>query len=127
MGVGESYVFCDVYGLDPELLAMLPQPVVSLLLLFPITDKSEEHTKTENEKIQSEGQVVSDKVYFMKQIVGNACGTVGILHSLANNAETLHLGDGYLKTFLEKTAGMSPMERAIFLGEFEVHYIVCMS
>ena len=28
----------------------------------------------------------------MKQIVGNACGTVGILHSLANNAETLYLG-----------------------------------
>ena len=39
----------------------------------------------------------------------------------------LRAGDGYLKTFLEKTAGMSPMERAIFLGEFEVHYIVCMS
>ena len=29
----------DVYGLDPDLLATVPQPVLALLLLFPLNEK----------------------------------------------------------------------------------------
>lgn len=29
---------------------------------------------------------VSEKVYFMKQTVGNACGTIGLLHAVGNLA-----------------------------------------
>ena len=32
-------MFCDVFGFDPDLLAMIPQPCIALLLLFPINEK----------------------------------------------------------------------------------------
>ena len=34
-----QYQFHDVFGLDPDLLAMIPQPCIALLLLFPINEK----------------------------------------------------------------------------------------
>jgi ubiquitin carboxyl-terminal hydrolase L3 len=36
--------------------------------------------------------VVSPSVWYTKQTVGNACGTVGLLHTIANNTELLSIG-----------------------------------
>ena len=32
-------------------------------------------------------------MYYMKQTIGNACGTIGALHAIANNEQALPLGD----------------------------------
>ena len=37
-------------------------------------------------------------MYFMKQTIGNACGTVAIVHSIANNTDVLELvGKSYFE------------------------------
>jgi len=110
----------DVYGLDTELLMMVPRPVFSLLLLFPITDKYEKFRLEEEEKIKKDGQAVGEDVYFTKQTVGNACGTVGIIHAIANNADTFTFKEGsVVKDFIDSTKSLSPEEKAKALEKHE--------
>lgn len=37
-------------------------------------------------------QEPSKKVYFLKQTVGNACGTIGILHAIGNATSKINIG-----------------------------------
>ena len=37
------------------------------------------------------------KVFYMKQTISNACGTVALLHSVGNNLDSIKLEDGALK------------------------------
>ncbi|XWS49685.1 hypothetical protein CRYUN_Cryun12cG0024300 [Craigia yunnanensis] len=115
---------CDVYGLEDELLAMVPQPVLAVLFLYPITSQTEEERlQQDNEKKDA-----SNKVYFLKQTVGNACGTIGLLHSVGNITSEIKLQEGsFLDKFFKSTASMDPMERATFLEndrEMEVAHSV---
>ncbi|GAY43623.1 hypothetical protein CUMW_075910 [Citrus unshiu] len=57
----------DVYGLDDELLAMVATTCSCRAVSYPFTP-----------------QESSKNVYFMKQTVGNACGTIGLLHAVGN-------------------------------------------
>ncbi|CAM9002447.1 unnamed protein product [Rhodiola kirilowii] len=115
---------CDVYGLDEELLEMVPKPVLAVLFLYPLTAKSEE------ERIQQDNtkKVCSEKVYFLRQTVGNACGTIGLLHAVGNITSEIKLvADSFLDRFYKSTANMNPMERALFLEndrEMEVAHSV---
>lgn len=78
-----SYAFHDIYGTDPDLLAMVPQPVAAVLLLFPITPAMEKLRATENSAASSSS---SEDILWFKQTIGNACGTIGLLHALANSS-----------------------------------------
>jgi len=48
----------------------------------------------------------------MKQTISNACGTVAMLHSVANCLDCIDLDEGILKEFLEKTKDATPEEKA---------------
>ncbi len=65
-----EFQFHDVYGTDPDLLAMVPSPVLAVLLLFPCTEASGLARQEEAERIERDGQVVDPAVYFCKQTVG---------------------------------------------------------
>ncbi|KAK2118968.1 Ubiquitin carboxyl-terminal hydrolase isozyme L3 [Saguinus oedipus] len=74
----------------------------------------------EEEKIKSQGQDVTSSVYFMKQTISNACGTIGLIHAIANNKDKMHFESGStLKKFLEESVSMSPEERARYLENYD--------
>ncbi|CAA0825423.1 ubiquitin C-terminal hydrolase 3 [Striga hermonthica] len=110
--VPDEAEFFDVYGLDGELLEMVPKPVLAVLFLYPLTSQSEE------ERIQRDSAIKEPDsgVYFMKQTVGNACGTIGFLHAVGNITSRIkHVEGSYLDNFFKTTAHMNPSERASFL------------
>ncbi|VDD74057.1 unnamed protein product [Mesocestoides corti] len=99
LGVKEPWCFVDVFSTDPEMQALVPCPILSLLFLYPITD---------NSKSIGIGTVShEEKCFFIKQTIDNACGTVAIIHALANNIDALDI------------TGDSPLERAELLEKEE--------
>uniref|UniRef100_A0A3Q2GR27 Ubiquitin carboxyl-terminal hydrolase n=1 Tax=Cyprinodon variegatus TaxID=28743 RepID=A0A3Q2GR27_CYPVA len=120
LGMKPSWQFGDVYGLDPELLSMVPRPVCAVLLLFPVTEKYEAYKQEEEERLKGQGHKVSPDVYFIKQTIGNACGTIGLIHAVSLQFNiSFPEPDSPLKKFLEQTAKMTPEERATFLEKDE--------
>lgn len=119
LGLSQQWAVTDVFGLEPELLAMVPQPVTAVLLLYPLTETAQTASANQDNKIKAEGQTQSPKVYFMRQTIGNACGTVALMHALANNQETLKLGSGPLAEFFSQTSSQTPEERASALERFQ--------
>jgi len=125
LGLPEDEAECyDVFGLDLELLEMVPKPVLAVVFLYPLTAQSEEERiQQENEKKEA-----SSSVYFMKQTVGNACGTIGLLHAIGNLTSEIKLVEGsFLDRFFKTTATMDPSERATYLEkdtEMEVAHSV---
>jgi ubiquitin carboxyl-terminal hydrolase L3 len=107
----DSYRFVDVLATEEWAFDMVPQPVLGVVMLFPIKELTEKHKEEEQAGIEENGQDLSENVYFMKQIVGNACGTIGLFHSIGNSQSSVEL-TGYLKKFFEDTAEMTAMERA---------------
>lgn len=108
LGVPKKWSVLDVYGLETDLLAIVPRPVLAVILLYPTKTEKTEEDKTESK--DSKGDAL-DSVYHMKQYISNACGTIALLHSVANNLDVIQLEDGFLKKFLDETKGLSYTER----------------
>ncbi|XP_033219319.1 ubiquitin carboxyl-terminal hydrolase-like [Belonocnema kinseyi] len=114
LGVPKKWNIVDVYGLDPDSLAFLLKPVLAMLLLYPETDQQE------SAEIRQEADTsVSSNIYFLRQFLSNVCGTIALIHSVANNLDEIELKDGFLKTFLEKTKNLSSTERGELLVKEE--------
>jgi ubiquitin carboxyl-terminal hydrolase L3 len=60
------------------------------------------------------------RVYYMKQTIGNACGTIGLLHAIGNVRELEGVNirpDSYLSRLFSNTLSMSPDERGAWLEQ----------
>ncbi|XP_062227061.1 ubiquitin carboxyl-terminal hydrolase 3-like isoform X2 [Phragmites australis] len=114
---GDEAEFHDVYGLDADALEMVPQPVVAVILCFP--DPPSQDAINPSERVLYTGDKETwDQVYFIQQIesLGNACGTIGLLHAVGNASSEISLVDNScLDLFFKSTARMDPYERAVYL------------
>ncbi|XP_029162630.1 ubiquitin carboxyl-terminal hydrolase isozyme L3 [Nylanderia fulva] len=110
LGVPKKWSIIDVYSFDSDLLAIIPRPVLAVVLLYPVPAKTEK-IEEEKEEVKDSKSDAPESVYYMKQCISNACGTIALIHSVANNLDAIQLEDGFLKTFLDQTKGLSCNER----------------
>ncbi|KRT78445.1 Peptidase, partial [Oryctes borbonicus] len=111
----EKWNMVDVYGLESEALAWVPKPVLSVILLFPCSDTYYSYSAQQCNEIKEKGQVVTPEIFFLKQVVSNACGTIALIHSVANNADKVELKDGKFKELLDSSKDLNAEERGELL------------
>jgi len=115
VGLEPGWEFTDVFGLDEELLMMVPQPCKAVTLLFP-TAKLTNFRDSQAKSIESEGQHLSKDLFYIKQhdTLGNACGTIAAVHCLANSGVPI---SGGVADFVAKHRGGDPDEAGWALAE----------
>lgn len=86
LGLSSELQFYDVYSLDePELLSHIPRPVLALLVIIPLTPAWDQSRKAEDaDKAYYAGSGPEEPVIWIKQTIGHACGSIGLLHSVIN-------------------------------------------
>lgn len=139
-----NFAFQDVFGLDPELLGFVPSPVLAVILLYPLTATSEAERLAElARQPETDRDAIPADLFYMKQTIGNACGTIAMLHCLANVSclakeedgagaraqdtapvsaagmatRVARQGGGILDRFLAETAEMTPEAIGAYLEE----------
>ncbi|KAJ9109204.1 hypothetical protein QFC21_000533 [Naganishia friedmannii] len=141
LGLPKTLKFNDLFSLDPEFLQFIPQPVFAVLLLFPCRGKLGEEREKEEAAGEGEWKGSDDenkKIWWIKQTVrtirshgpvndqlklellfqiGNACGSIGLLHSLLNlprdPASPYALAkDSLLAKFYQETKELSGIDKA---------------
>ncbi|PCH44161.1 cysteine proteinase [Wolfiporia cocos MD-104 SS10] len=107
--------FEDVYGLDPEaqLLALVPQPVKAIVVLFPMTEAIRAISDRDDDRHRAGALYpVDPNVIYIRQTIGNACGTMAILHSLLNTDVSLAPNSALAILKEQCKGGKTPEERA---------------
>lgn len=116
LGLSPDWSVVDVIGFDDELLAFVPQPIAALILLFPTSQA---------DSAEAGDASLVDKVFYMKQTIHNACGTIALLHAVGNNLDKMEIAeDSLLRKFFDATAAMSPEERG---KELEMNSVISTS
>lgn len=51
------------------------------------------HADAEDKELRSQDLSIPNDIFYMKQTIGNACGTIGLLHSIGNSQDRIKLGE----------------------------------
>jgi len=118
VGLPSNAGFVDVYGTDPELLGMVEGHCLAVTLLFGSSEAASQAKKEQKEAIEKDGQTLHPELKYLKQYVGNACGTIACIHSLANNLLALGIPeDSPIGEFVKASEGMMPHEAGAKLAD----------
>lgn len=120
LGLPPSLGFTDVYSLDePDLLAIVPRPAHALLLVFPVSKTYESSRIAEDTPLaEYSGSGPNEPVMWFKQTIRNACGLIGLLHSVSNGEPRRAVLPGSdLDSLLKDAEALKPLQRADLLYE----------
>lgn len=108
--------FEEMYSLEADTLDAACANPIGLVFLFNHRGGEKEHGRAAAKIVQGEDY----GLFFMKQVIQNACGTQAILSVLLNAAsnDKLDLGNN-LKQFREFTVGLDPEMRGLALSNSE--------
>ncbi|KIX04395.1 uncharacterized protein Z518_05263 [Rhinocladiella mackenziei CBS 650.93] len=118
LGLSPTLQFHDVYSLtEPNLLDFLPRPALALLLVFPVTQTYETFRRNEDAPLSEyTGFGPQEPVVWFKQTIRNACGLIGLLHSVTNGGARDHIVPGSdLDELLQQAIPLGPEQRADLL------------
>lgn len=120
LGLPYSLAFTDVFSIDdPDLLAFVPRPSHALLLVFPVS-KAYEASRVAEDSSLSEytGSGPGEPVMWFKQTIRNACGLIGLLHTVSNGEPRRAVLPGSdLDDLLIEAEPLGPSKRADLLYE----------
>lgn len=123
-----THKFTDVFSTEAWALDMIPQPTCAVVVLFPMTDKvkckrQQLHaaaTAAANTNNEDSNNAITNEVWYIKQRIRNACGTISILHALANVPTSIQQAcirqPSWLHSFLQNCPkSLSPNDKASIL------------
>lgn len=114
LGVAPSLTFHDIYSLtDMDLVALVPRPVIALIFLCPagIYHRVREHATPETPEYKGWGP--DEPVVWIRQTIGHACGSMSLIHAMANGSARKHVIPGLtLDKLLEEGMPLGPEDRA---------------
>ena len=111
IGLSDKWGIGEVFGFDEDLLAFLPQPILSTILCYEGLKKTDERQLGSPEN--------NGVVPFYQRQTGtldNACGIIACLHSVLNKLDQVEVSEGsILDKFNQAAKGKTPEERATLL------------
>ncbi|CAH7682914.1 hypothetical protein PPACK8108_LOCUS16078 [Phakopsora pachyrhizi] len=100
--------FTDVYSLDDDLLSIVPTPVYA-----------DEEMRLNEIRSTTDPSIIENLesgLVFIKQTIGNACGTIGLLQRLIKQPRSSNQGERALKDFIKSCKDTKdPIKRAKLL------------
>ncbi|KAH7647866.1 ubiquitin C-terminal hydrolase of the cysteine fold [Cryptosporidium bovis] len=118
LGVESKILFQDVYSTEEWALELIDGELISIILLFPLTETLTKRRECYNDPKNNKILSPSDPgVWFMKQYVQNSCGAVALIHSILN-AKQIKVREGSFIHEISSINGIDeniPIERGLFL------------
>lgn len=109
----EHFCWAELLSCEEWAFGMVPENRLAVMLNFPITEAVRADEALERQRIAATPQLVDASMFFCNQTIGNACGTVGIIHAIGQAKQQVDLPlTGWLNAFFQECEGKSPMERA---------------
>jgi ubiquitin carboxyl-terminal hydrolase L3 len=97
---------------------MVPRPVLALLVIIPLTPawKKDRDAEDKDKPQIYQGKGSEEQVLWFKQTIGNACGSIGMIHCLLNGPASKYLEPGsFLAKLKNEAIDLDMDERAKLL------------